>query len=257
MLADISGYTRFLIAHKNDAGSGAGNRRKRVNQEHAEAIISLLLETVISGLEDVLVVNKLEGDAALFYGLSDEPRASAEMLVPRLIDVFGLFNAKLESLKECDGCFCDACCQRGDLRIKLVAHYGDFMIKQVRHFEELAGESVILAHRLLKNAVSSREYLLITDAFGQLMGSASGWEQRDEQVADFGLQAVRVLYPAEPQVKVRGWRPPWPWETISMYRFFREPRSRSLLEGRYRRVLAGIAPGQSLDRDSGGEPRGL
>ena len=73
-----------------------------------------------------------------------------------------------------DGICCEACCKRGDLRLKVLAHYGEFMVKRVSRFEELAGDEVILIHRLLKNQVPANEYLLLTEAAASLMpGSQS------------------------------------------------------------------------------------
>ena len=234
VLVDISGYTRFILAHKALAIPALRKRNERVSQEHAEAIISVLLETVIDGLDDLLIVNKLEGDAALFYALSDEPKALAAPLIDRLLQTFNRFNERLEGLRACDGCFCPACCKRGDLRIKIVAHYDRFMIKQVSRFEELAGDAVILAHRLLKNRVPSHEYLLLTESMAGLVDHSSHWEHRREKVDDFGEIPVTVHYPSEPQVKARRWRPPWPWEVIRMAQFFAIPRSRHHLEERFR-----------------------
>ena len=41
----------------------------KINDGHGELIISDLLETVINELDGTLTINKLEGDAALFYAL--------------------------------------------------------------------------------------------------------------------------------------------------------------------------------------------
>ncbi len=41
---------------------------------------------------------------------------------------------------------------------------GEIAIKPVRQLVELAGEHVILVHRLLKNLVPRREYVLLTEA---------------------------------------------------------------------------------------------
>jgi len=241
VIADISGYTRFVLAHKQLEEEGRATRLGRVNQEHAEAIITMLLETVIEGLEGTLILNKLEGDAALFYAVSDDPSNLAARLLPRLMEVFERFNARLEGLWECNGCFCNACCERGNLRIKVLAHCGEFMLKRVSRFEELAGEAVILVHRLLKNEVDSHEYLLVTDALGALLPETQEWELRDEQVEDFGTQPVRVLYPAEPQVKMRGLRPPWPWEYIAMHKLFKSAAGRASLEQRVSQAVAASA----------------
>jgi hypothetical protein len=62
VLADISGYTRFVTLH------GA-------SVLHAEEIITNLMEAVLDATAAPLVLNKLEGDAAFLYApAADNPR---------------------------------------------------------------------------------------------------------------------------------------------------------------------------------------
>ena len=242
VLVDISGYTRFIMDHKRFGIKALEQRNKRVTQEHAEAIISILLEAVIDHLDTILVVNKLEGDAALFYALCDDPAHLAPQLIERLRQAFNVFNNELERLKACDGCLCQACCERGDLRIKIIAHAGEFMIKPVSRFEELAGEAVIFAHRLLKNNIPSSEYLALTPAMSRLLSETDQFELHQQKVDDFGSVKLRVFYPQKPQVKPRKLPLPWPWQTWSMVRFFAQPRSRQLLEASRRALNQGLSP---------------
>ena len=239
VLVDISGYTRFIMDHKRFGIKALEQRNKRVTQEHAEAIISILLEAVIDHLDDILVVNKLEGDAALFYAVCDDPARIAPQLVDRLQQAFDAFNHKLEGLKACDGCLCQACCERGDLRIKIIAHAGEFMIKPVSRFEELAGEAVIFAHRLLKNKIPSSEYLALTPAMHRLVPQANDFETHQQKVDDFGSVKLKVFYPQKPKVEMRKLPLPWPWQTWTMIRFFAKPRSRQLLEASRRALHQG------------------
>ncbi len=241
VLVDISGYTRFIMGHKRFGIGALERRNKRVTQEHAEAIISVLLEAVIDNLDDILVVNKLEGDAALFYALCDDPASFASHLVGRLRQAFDVFNQELERLKACNGCLCQACCERGDLRIKIIAHAGEFMIKPVSRFEELAGEAVIFAHRLLKNTIPSNEYLALTPAMVRLAPQTSVFVAHQQSVDDFGAVQLRVFYPRKPEVKPRRLPLPWPWQTWSMVRFFARPRSRQLLEASRRALYSGVS----------------
>jgi class 3 adenylate cyclase len=65
VLADISGYTRFMRVHT-------------MSLLHAEAIITDLLEAVIDAAEFPLTLSKLEGDAAFLYAtVEDDSRVSA------------------------------------------------------------------------------------------------------------------------------------------------------------------------------------
>ena len=47
---------------------------------------------------------------------------------------FGTLKVDLEQRNACDGCLYQACCERGDLRIKIIAHAGEFVIKAVAGF---------------------------------------------------------------------------------------------------------------------------
>ena len=67
VLVDISGYTNFVSKHNINSSE---NKKLDFGQAHAEHIISDLLEKVINDLDEVLTINKLKGDAALFYCIS-------------------------------------------------------------------------------------------------------------------------------------------------------------------------------------------
>ena len=75
------------------------------------------------------------------------------------------FNEKASSLVFVRACGCEPCLESKNLRLKIVAHKGNFAIKKIRNFEELAGEDVIFTHRMLKNGIESNEYWLVTDSF--------------------------------------------------------------------------------------------
>ncbi len=54
VIADISGYTRFMIANQTELA-------------HSHEIISTLLEKIIAEIEIPLTLGKLEGDAVFLY----------------------------------------------------------------------------------------------------------------------------------------------------------------------------------------------
>ena len=195
ILVDISGYTQFI-------------RRHRVSLIHAEQIITDLLECVIDASGHPLTLNKLEGDAALFYALIDEgeeasagerERRSATVVLRQLEGFFAAFQAReRELVSDCTLCACDACAKSGELRLKVIAHTGTIVVKRVRQFEEIAGEDVILAHRLLKNSVPSHEYLLLTEPFHALSGPPhdTPLETLTENCEGTGEIRVHVHYPS-------------------------------------------------------------
>lgn len=180
VIADISGYTGFI-------------RRREVSLLHAEQIVSDLIEALVSGAERPLVLNKLEGDAALLYAESGaEPRRTAAAVLESLRAGFEAFRARLQSIHgERSHCNCSACANIGRLSLKAFVHAGEIAIKQVRQFEELAGDEVILIHRLLKNQVPSSEYLLLTEDFAALAGAPPAHGTAHVEQAE-GLGEVRV-----------------------------------------------------------------
>ena len=70
-------------------------------------------------------------------------------------------------------------------------------VKRVRQFEELAGEDVIIIHRLLKNSIDQKEYILITDNFYQLSGNGIDGtpDVRTEHCEGIGDIKVVAYYP--------------------------------------------------------------
>jgi hypothetical protein len=194
ILIDISGYTQFIRLH-------------RMSLLHAERIITDLLESVIDAAGPPLVLNKLEGDAALFYAFADEgagtaeerERSSAAAVLRQLQGFFEAFRSReRELVSECSICVCDACVKSGDLRLKVIAHTGTIIVKRMRQFEEIAGEDVILTHLLLKNSVPADEYLLLTDAFHALSGppDAAPMETRVEDCKGAGRVTIHLHYPS-------------------------------------------------------------
>ena len=164
VVVDISGYTRFV-------------QQRTVSLQHAEAIVTELIEAIIDRASHPLVVNKLEGDAALLYAETHGDRRGATASAIRQVAQFFLaFAARLESIKVARShCSCDACANLGALQLKAFVHLGEIVIKQVRQFEEIAGEAVILVHRMTKNSLPLHEYLLMTEP----VRAAGGDELRD------------------------------------------------------------------------------
>lgn len=183
VLADISGYTRFTKYH-------------RASLIHAEAIITELLESVIATAETPLVLHEIEGDAVNFYAIEDGETACAGDVfgqVERFVEAFRQREADL--ISDCSLCKCEACRQVGQLKIKVVLHRGEAAFSKLRQFTKVAGEDVILAHRLLKNSIASDEYILMTEPFVQACPNLEGLplERRREHAEGLGDVTVYVL----------------------------------------------------------------
>ena len=186
VLADISGYARFMKLHG-------------MALVHAESIITELLDSIIDHTEHPLTLNKLEGDAALFYALTDaNPQAVAKSALRQVNGFFQAFSARKKEIGVDALCNCGACTEVVHLNIKAVMNYGSVVVRRVRQFEEISGTSVIVAHRLLKNSVSLDEYVLLTEAFEHALGDTPPGGTRITEQCE-GIGAVNaVYYPPNP-----------------------------------------------------------
>ena len=202
VIADISGYTQFVRSHNLRHVPILGEKMRRTSERHAETVITDLMEVIIDALGETMSVNKLEGDAIFFVHESDNPGADAVAIMPRVLNIFDAFHRRLYELIYCQACLCDCCHQMGELKVKIIAHFGSFMVKRVAHFEEVAGEDVILVHRLLKNTLDSNEYLMITAAmqkFAAPVVKHLTFESHVENL-DLGEVNLAVHYPDNPSV---------------------------------------------------------
>ncbi|MDZ7269290.1 MAG: DUF2652 domain-containing protein [candidate division KSB1 bacterium] len=161
LIADISGFTRFMRLH-------------RMAISHAKQIVVRLLQSIISASTPPLTLAELEGDAAFFYALSagekDLPQtlAAVKTQIPQF---FRSFYQALYQTRDLRLCVCEACMRVEELRLKIVMHAGDIAIARIEKFEKLFGLDVILVHRLLKNPLPAREYILMTrEVYRQLDG---------------------------------------------------------------------------------------
>lgn len=185
VLADISGYTRFIRLHG-------------MALVHAESIITELLDSIIEHTEHPLALNKLEGDAALFYALADtDPRAVAESVLRQVNGFFQAFSTRKKEIGVDALCNCGACTEVVHLNIKAVVNYGGVVVRRVRQFEEISGTPVIVAHRLLKNSVPLDEYVLLAEDFERVIGgSPSGGTRITEQCEGIGTVNATYYPPA-------------------------------------------------------------
>jgi class 3 adenylate cyclase len=187
VIADISGYTRFIVSN-------------RVSQLHAELIVTDLIEAVAAEVRHPLRLNKLEGDAAFFVApLEDADAEALDDVIDQVRNFFGAFRDKqAEHFAGCHGgCRCSACRGIQDLKLKAFVHVGEVIYKTIGSFQEVAGEDVILVHRLLKNTVPNDEYVLMTKSAADLIQSPpfAVAATHTERVDDLGPVEVVVYQP--------------------------------------------------------------
>jgi hypothetical protein len=155
IIADISGYTRYMTANARSLA-------------HSHAIITELVQSIIKQVELPMEVAKLEGDAVFLFCRKRQgafPWGETRRVIgERLLIFFERFSEKVAELSRSTTCNCNACTNIEHLRLKVVAHSGEALFHRVLNFAELAGVDVIIVHRLLKNSVQAAQYLLVTDA---------------------------------------------------------------------------------------------
>ena len=195
LIADISGFTDFIKIHDMRSKPIIGKSIAAFWAGHAEQLIKDLIETIITVFEPVMILNKIEGDAAFFYLEEENSKEQASQIIDCMQLAQKKFREKLSALQYVQACPCDPCQQSKDLRLKIVVHRGEFKISQIREFIELAGQDVIFVHRLLKNSIRSDEYWLFSENFKNLLEPefVSSLELHKEKVESFGFQKLSVL----------------------------------------------------------------
>ena len=206
LIADISGFTDFIRIHDMRSKPIIGKSIAAFWAGHAEQLIKDLIETIITVFEPVMILNKIEGDAAFFYLEEENSKEQASQIIDCMQLAQKKFREKLSALQYVQACPCDPCQQSKDLRLKIVVHRGEFKISQIREFIELAGQDVIFVHRLLKNSIRSDEYWLFSENFKNLLEPefVSSLELHKEKVESFGLQKLSVLIFNSEAVSSRG-----------------------------------------------------
>lgn len=192
VIADISGYTRYMTANAKTLG-------------HSQTIITELLKVILQQIELPLEVAELEGDAVFMVcrKLNHAPwSASKRQIGDKLLSLFRSFREKLQELGDSTTCTCNACAHMEKLRLKIIIHSGEAVFYRVFNFFKPAGVDVITIHRLLKNTVNADQYLLLTEAarhdleFSEVIQFRGG----QETYADIG-QINTLIFSPEAEVQ--------------------------------------------------------
>ena len=192
VIADISGYTDFMLSHKKAVA-------------HSQMIVRELLETLIREIDVPLKLIELEGDALFMYAAKTVDPGAWELrgqrIVERISKMFTSFGRSIVEIGSYSLCRCAACSNITELKLKIVAHSGEGLLNEVGGFSILSGVDTIIVHRLLKNSVELDEYVLMTEEahrdlpFPDQKGIVEGSEQYD--VGTFKTFLYRPEYSAE------------------------------------------------------------
>lgn len=165
LLADISGYTRFLqgIADAHAELNARGDEPAPVY-----SLLSSVLDAMAESLAPGFTVAKFEGDAIFAVAPDGARSARGDAVTTCLKSCYAAFTERLAEGRDSMTCDCNSCSLVNGLDLKFVLHHGDYVVHHILGREELAGPEVIVAHRLLKNhardLIGSRPYALVTGA---------------------------------------------------------------------------------------------
>ncbi len=168
LLADISGYTRFLRAveeaHRDDVFGGD-------EVPDAYSFVSSLLDGIIESVVPPFELSKLEGDAVFAWSPSIDVVPHGDDLLAFIGSCYAAFRAQLGRALEIWTCRCGSCALVNTLDLKFVLHTGPFVVQSIAGRTELVGPTVVMAHRLLKSQaatlVGHGAYALVTDPAAQ------------------------------------------------------------------------------------------
>jgi class 3 adenylate cyclase len=193
VLADISGYTRFLAGvegqHGDDfrAGLPAGYRA-----------LGELLQRIVDGLAPYFELVKVEGDAVFGSAEAESLDGRGSAVIDNIDDTYRTFIERRDVLAAtASDDRCTACFAIGQLDLKVVIHRGIAVRQTMGGAADLVGPAVNLAHRLLKNTVREqiglRPYVLLTQPAADGLGLPQTGRAHRETYPDIGSIDVRIL----------------------------------------------------------------
>lgn len=175
LIADLSGFTSFVA---------------RTELDHSQAILRQVLTGIVDRLTPAMTLSEVEGDAVFVYATGQ--RLSRGELIAELVEsTYASFRDQQRTMVHNATCPCQACQQIGNLDLKFVVHYGDFVLQEIAGKRGPAGSSVNLVHRLLKNHVTEdtgwKAYTLYTaEALGRTGIAAENMQPGTERYEHIG-----------------------------------------------------------------------
>ncbi len=198
LIADVTGYTMFL---------------SQSELEHAQEIMSSLLELLISHTKPPLALSRTAGDAVISYGLAStgsSPTLQGQTFVELLEDTYVAFRRTIEQMVLNNTCRCAACANVAALDLKFFVHHGVFGLQNLGHHVELIGSDVNLIHRLLKNSIVEttgiRAYTVYSAAAVEALGLG-------EMTTAMSPHVERYDHLGEVQLFVQDMQPVWQAQT--------------------------------------------
>lgn len=161
ILTDISGYTEFLT---------------RSELDHAHEALQNLFDVQLAHIKYPFLISGFRGDAIFMY-VPETHFCEPQTLLEALENLYFVFANALRQMIHNTTCTCRACQNMSKLDLKMVIHYGEYMIQKLGDREELLGADVIVPHRMLKNNVIEQTGIESYALFSEAAAEASQLSQ--------------------------------------------------------------------------------
>jgi len=152
ILTDISGYTEFLTRSEID---------------HANDALKNLFDAQLAEIKHPFIISGYRGDAIFMY-VPESDFIEAQSFIESIERLYFVFADTRRQMIQNTTCQCRACQNIPRLDLKMVVHYGEYVIQTLGDREELLGADVIVLHRMLKNNVIEKtgieSYAMFSDA---------------------------------------------------------------------------------------------
>lgn len=152
IITDISGYTEFLTKSEID---------------HAHDTLQNLFNVQLENIKFPLKISGFRGDAIFIY-TPERCFVNPQSFLETLENLYIVFSDTLRQMQFNTTCECRACRNIRNLDLKMVIHYGEYLLQKIADREELLGADVIVPHRMLKNEVIEKtgikSYALFSEA---------------------------------------------------------------------------------------------
>ena len=142
---DITGFTKFVSTTELSFSS---------------IFIPGLLRRLVNANILTMKVGEIEGDAIFFYKTGRLP--AVNMVAKQCQLFFETFYNYLKLTEKEDPVNFKKYLADGQIGLKIIVHYGEIITVNIKGRTKLVGQNVIIAHKLLKNSIPDREYVLLT-----------------------------------------------------------------------------------------------
>lgn len=145
---DITGFTKFIAT---------------ADINFTKNLIPALLRKLIDTNILKMKIGEIEGDAIFFYKTGRLPAVGK--VAEQCKVIYQTFTDFVSSVEQSDPDNYNLFLADSQLGLKIIIHYGHISTANIKGRIKLLGTDVIIAHKLLKNAIVDYNYILLTDKY--------------------------------------------------------------------------------------------